>query len=211
MYRHQQRWKVEIMTIDMKLKHFEDVCIGDAKASYEQTVSEYTAAQEALFTEHKETMQKAAARQLEAEQEKIRRDINKKLSVSQIKNRRDISKKTLELRGKLFSELRDELARYMETPAYTDLLAAQIQRAKAVADGAPFYVYIDPSDQDRQRALSMKTGCDVRVSQYSFIGGTRAVIASKNILIDSSFESRLKEAEENFQFALGGTHDDSNR
>jgi hypothetical protein len=32
--------------------------------------------------------------------------------------------------------------------------------------------------------------------------GTRAVIASKNILIDNSFETKLKEAEQDFQFSL---------
>lgn len=51
----------------------------------------------------------------------------------------------------------------------------------------------------------METGCDIRVSQYPFSGGTRAVIASKNILIDNSFETKLKEAGENFQFILGGS------
>ena len=44
--------------------------------------------------------------------------------------------------------------------------------------------------------------CDIRVSQYPFLGGTRAVIASKNILIDNSFETKLKEAEQDFQFSL---------
>lgn len=48
----------------------------------------------------------------------------------------------------------------------------------------------------------MRTDCDIRVSQYPFLGGTRAVIASKNILIDNSFETKLKEAEQDFQFSL---------
>ena len=74
----------------------------------------------------------------------------------------------------------------------------------AFAQGEEIHIYIDPADQEKQNLLSMETGCDIRVSQYPFSGGTRAVIASKNILIDNSFETKLKEAGENFQFILGG-------
>ena len=81
---------------------------------------------------------------------------------------------------------------------------AQIKKARDFADGEEIHIYIDPSDKSKQNLLSLHTGCDVRVSEYSFLGGTRAVIASKNILIDNSFETRLKEAEEGFQFVLGG-------
>jgi len=52
--------------------------------------------------------------------------------------------------------------------------------------------------------LALHTQCDIRISQYPFLGGTRAVIISKNVLIDNSFETKLKEAGENFQFVLGG-------
>ena len=84
------------------------------------------------------------------------------------------------------------------------MLEAQIKKARDFADGEEIHIYIDPSDKSKQNLLSLHTGCDVRVSEYSFLGGTRAVIASKNILIDNSFETRLKEAEEGFQFVLGG-------
>ena len=99
----------------------------------------------------------------------------------------------------------DRLARFMETPAYETLLKEQIRKARDFAQGEEIHIYIDPADQEKQNLLSMETGCDIRVSQYPFSGGTRAVIASKNILIDNSFETKLKEAGENFQFILGGS------
>ena len=114
------------------------------------------------------------------------------------------SQKQEELQGRIFSELRDRLARFMETPAYETLLKEQIRKARDFAQGEEIHIYIDPADQEKQNLLSMETGCDIRVSQYPFSGGTRAVIASKNILIDNSFETKLKEAGENFQFILGG-------
>ena len=191
------------MTIEEKLKHFEEVCIGDAKTKYDQAVSDYTAYEERLFGEHRDQAKKQAALRLQDEKERMRRELNKRLSVSQISIKREYSKKSDELQGKIFSELRDRLARFMETQSYEDLLLKQIKAAAEFAGESELHVYIDPSDQEKQNMLSMQTGCTILVSQYSFIGGTRAVIASKNVLIDNSFETKLKEAGETFQFHIG--------
>ena len=77
-------------------------------------------------------------------------------------------------------------------------------------------VYIDifsldgyPADEKKLHNLAMQHQADVRISEYSFLGGTRAVIPGKNILIDNSFQAKLAEARENFQFdsaaQTGGT------
>ena len=44
----------------------------------------------------------------------------------------------------------------------------------------------------------------MKISEYSFDGGIRAVIPSKHILIDSSFKTKLEEARHEFKFDLGG-------
>ena len=186
--------EVAALTTEEKLQHFEDICTGDALKKYEQAVSDYTA--------YEEKIRKQAALQIAAEKERIARETNKNLSLGQIEIRRSYSRKDEELRGKVFSELRDKLARFMETPKYDALLEAQIKKEKAFAGSSEIHIYIDPSDKEKQHLLSLRTDCDIRVSQYPFLGGTRAVIASKNILIDNSFETKLKEAEQDFQFSL---------
>lgn len=192
------------MTIEHKLAHFEEICTRDALAKYEKNISDYTAYQESLLAEHMEQAKKQAELKLQTEAEKIRRETNKKLSVSQIAIKRTYSQKQDELQGKIFSELRDRLARFMETPQYETMLEEQIRKAKEFAGKEEVHVYIDPSDEEKKQLLALHTQCDIRVSQYPFLGGTRAVIASKNVLIDNSFETKLKEAGENFQFVLGG-------
>ena len=178
--------EVAALTTEEKLQHFEDICTGDALKK----------------NEHKENARKQAALQIAAEKERIARETNKNLSLGQIEIRRSYSRKDEELRGKVFSELRDKLARFMETPKYDALLEAQIKKEKAFAGSSEIHIYIDPSDKEKQNLLSLRTDCDIRVSQYPFLGGTRAVIASKNILIDNSFETKIKEAEQDFQFSL---------
>ena len=139
----------------------------------------------------------------------IQKDINKKLSIEQINLKRTLGHKQDELKDKLFVELRDMLANFMETAEYDRLLDAQVADAVKIADGEPMIIYIDPADEKKLHNLAMQHQADVRISEYSFLGGTRAVIPGKNILIDNSFQAKLAEARENFQFdsaaQTGGT------
>ena len=180
------------MTIEHKLQHFEELCIHSAQEAREKMTADYTAYLESVLRDHEENVRKQAEARIQTETETIQREANKRLAINQIQSR-------------IFSELMDRLARFMETPAYETLLKEQIRKARDFAQGEEIHIYIDPADQEKQNLLSMETGCDIRVSQYPFSGGTRAVIASKNILIDNSFETKLKEAGENFQFILGGS------
>ena len=100
--------------------------------------------------------------------------------------------------------MRDKLANFMETREYLDLLEKQIGTAKKVAGDEAMIVYMDPSDEDKARRLAMHHNVTVKISEYSFDGGIRAVIPSKHILIDSSFKTKLEEARHEFKFDLGG-------
>lgn len=44
--------------------------------------------------------------------------------------------------------------------------------------------------------LQEKSGCKVEIAEDEFSGGIRAVIPSKNVLIDESFAERMRRAQE---------------
>ena len=88
--------------------------------------------------------------QIAAEKERIARETNKNLSLGQIEIRRSYSKKDEELRGKIFSELRDRLARFMETPKYDAFLEAQIKKEKAFAGSSEIHILKDRLRHPRQ-------------------------------------------------------------
>ena len=64
-------------------------------------------------------------------------------------------------------------------------------------------IYIDPADQALLMNLEMEAGTTLTVSEYSFGGGTRAVLPDRNVLIDDSFATKVKETMENFSFTGG--------
>jgi vacuolar-type H+-ATPase subunit E/Vma4 len=164
---------VKSLTTEEKLKHFQEICMTDAREKSAKILDDYAKTLDKAYEEHTEDARKRAKMQEE-------------------------------LKDKLFVEVRDKLANFMETREYLDLLEKQIGAAKKVAGDEAMIVYMDPSDEDKARRLAMHHNVTVKISEYSFDGGIRAVIPSKHILIDSSFKTKLEEARHEFKFDLGG-------
>ncbi len=197
------------MTTEEKLQHFQNACMEDAKGRSNRMLDEYKAALEQTFLEHQEDARRRAEMQLQLESNKIEREMNKTLAIEQLKIKRELGQKKEALKEKLFVELRDMLARFLETPEYVTLLKQQIQHAAEFAGDDEVTIYLDPVDEDKVRKLSLlNNNAHLTISEYSFNGGTRAVIPSRHILIDNSFQTKLAETQEAFHFDLsltGGT------
>lgn len=194
------------MTTEEKLQHFLDTCMEDARARSNRMLDEYMAALETVFKEHQADSRHRADMQVRLESEKIERDINKQLAIEQIDIKRTLGHKQEELKEKLFVELKDMLANYLETPEYLRLLDKQVLHAVEFAGDDEVIIYLDPVDEDKVRRLAFHHGkALIKISEYSFTGGCRAVIPARHILIDNSFQTKLAEAKENFHFDLSLT------
>ena len=66
---------------------------------------------------------------------------------------------------------------------------------------------IAAGDKELADALSAKTGCTLLVSSEDFLGGIRAEIPGKNILIDNSFATNLAAMRKEFKFDGGLNHE----
>ena len=95
---------------------------------------------------------------------------------------------------------------YMRTEEYKQLLVSYIEKAAAFAGSEPITLYINPTDEDKKDYLEEYTGLKLTVSKENFIGGVRAIISGRNILIDYSFKGSLETARRKFLFE-GGTGD----
>ena len=193
------------MTTDEKLQHFYDISIESAQEDAKKLLDTHEAALEKAFEEHKETKHRQAEAELTAESDKLKRDFNKEVSTQQIQIKRKFSAVTEELREKLFQEVAEKLERFKESPDYLSMLCRQIKEALDFADGDEMVVYIDPSDaglsDEIVRRLDQKDFAPT-ISKEPFMGGMRAVIRSKNILIDNSFLTLMNDEKENFHLEV---------
>lgn len=192
------------MTTEEKLKHFQDICMTDARERSAKMLDDYIKALENAYDEHVADARRRADMQVDAETGKLERETNKRLSIGQLDLKREVSRKQEELKDKLFVELKDRLANFMETQEYQHLLERQVKEAKEFAGDEELVIYMDPSDADKAQLIAMQYNANIKPSEYSFNGGMRAVLPHKHILIDNSFDTKLSEARHDFKFDLGG-------
>jgi vacuolar-type H+-ATPase subunit E/Vma4 len=179
----------------------------DARTKSTELLDDYNASLEQIFEEHKEKKLRQSQLEIKTQTESLKHDRNKEVSKQHLHIKRKITRKQDELKDKLFVEVKNLLSDFMDTPAYTQLLINQINAAKNFAKDQNITIYIDPADSSRRSSLEVATNTMLTVSEYSFLGGTRAVIPEKNILIDNSFETKLSEAKSNFTFNGGISND----
>lgn len=195
------------MTTEEKLIHFREFTMQEARLKSNKILDDYSASLNNLFEQHKAQKLKEAKLHIKIESEQLEQNKNKELSRRQIHYRRKISKAQRMLTNKLFDEVKQLLDSYLTTPEYEQLLINQIIKAKEFARGESITIYIDPRDSEKLNKLEAATNAKITVSEYSFYGGTRAVIPGRNILIDNSFEAKLQEEKEKFAFNGGISND----
>ena len=194
------------MNTEEKLQHFYDLSIESAKEDAQKLIDTQQNTLDHLFDEHVETKNRQAQAELKAESDKLKRDFNKEISAEQLQIKRQLSEVSDNLKDKLFLEVSDKLKGFKETPEYKDMLLRQVTTAVDFAGSDPMNIYIDPSDEkflDLLKNQFTDEHIAFYLSKEAFLGGMRAVIRSKNILIDDSFLSLTSEAKEKFTFDGG--------
>lgn len=188
------------MTIEEKLQHFLDISVSSATKKSTAMLTDYKNALQAIFEDHKKAEIQKAELQVKLGIASLEHDKNKALSKEQIQLKKNISQLQEDLKETLFQEVKDLLEQYIVTSDYYNLLVKQIQEAKNFAGTEEIIIYIDPADSEKQSNLEAATHVHLSISEYSFMGGTRAIIQSRNVLIDNSFETKFKELKESFTF-----------
>lgn len=195
------------MTIDEKLSHFYDVTIEDAQAKAAGILEEHRKALAQMTEKHKADSQENAQVQIKAETANARREINKALSAEQLTIKRDWTKKQNELKEKLFAEVKTQLENFRNTPDYPAYLESKIKEALDFAEQDKINIYLSPEDSALLSDLVERTKAFITVSAEDFLGGIKATIPHKNILIDHSFAGNFQAVYKEFKFDGGPKHE----
>ena len=156
-----------------------------------------------MLEDHKAARRQSAEAEVKAEAEHVRREINKALSAEQITLKRGWSRKQEELKEALFAEVKQKAQAFMETPEYMDYLCKQIREVKSFAGEDEIQISLSSGDSSKLETLSQKTGAELTVSSDDFIGGIRAAIPQKNIMITTLFWKDWNPCERNSNLTEG--------
>ena len=191
------------MTLEEKIAHLQTTSMEQARAEGNAIIDAHKEALEKLFEDHRAEALRQSETRIKAETTNARLSLNQAAAKSQLEIKRRQGKVQQELKDKIFEEVRGLVNDYMKTEAYGDFLVKCIRQAMHFAGQDPVTIYINPSDEAKRSDLEDATGVHLTVSAEDFIGGVRAVIRSRNILIDNSFRTQLRNEYDKFIF-LGG-------
>ena len=191
------------MTLEEKISHLQATSMEQARAEGNAIIDAHREALEKIFEDHRAEALRQSETRVKAETTNAKLSLNQAAAKSQLEIKRRQGKVQQELKDKVFEEVLGLVNDYMKTEAYDDYLIKCIQQAKHFAGREPVVIYINLSDESKRSDLSDATGVHLTISAEDFIGGVRAVIRSRNILMDNSFKTQLRNEYDKFLF-LGG-------
>ncbi len=191
------------MTLEEKISHLQATSMEQARAEGNAIIDSHKEALEKVLEDHKAEAMRQSETRIKAETRNAKLALNQASAKSQLEIKRRQGTIQQELKDKIFKEALSLTEDYMKTEAYEDFLIRCIRQAKDFAGEDEIIIYINPSDEKKRSALEDATRVRLTVSAEDFIGGIRAVIRSRNVLIDNSFKTQLRNEYDKFLF-LGG-------
>ncbi len=192
------------MTLEEKIAHLQETVMTEARSEGNAIIDNHKKALESLFEKHKKEATAQSEVRIKSETLRARRQVNQAAAKAETELKRALGKTQNELKVRLFDEVKALLTDFTQTDEYMDYLCNKISEAARFADGEEMTIYISPSDKEKQTELEKRTGMTITISEYDFMGGMRAVIRGRNILIDHSFQAAVDHEYHQFSFAAGG-------
>jgi vacuolar-type H+-ATPase subunit E/Vma4 len=191
------------MTQEDKLRNFYDLSIESASRQRDQMLADCRATLEADFEAHRSEKENIVSDRMKSETTALSRELKRDLSDRQNRIRQNLAKRQREVKEEIFANVADKLSAFRKTPEYHTWLFRKVRAALAFAGKEEVTIYVDPADETYTDEIHAVCGVQPVISNVAFGGGIRAVIRSRNILIDNSFATLMAEAKENFTFDGG--------
>ena len=191
------------MTTEEKLKHFTSVTMENVQADCNAMVKEYKEKMDEYLKEHKENTIKNAKLQASIAEDGIRRKASQEYTSMQMHLKRKINHKNVELKDRLFTEVRALLDEFIKTEEYEKYVTKKVTEMKEFAGKDELIIVLDKRDEKFAETIAKADNIVIEISEKSFIGGVIGKIPSRNILIDESFETKFTDIKEEYTIAGG--------
>lgn len=188
------------MELTKKLNMFYASAIEVANRQSSNDLKEFTLSMDKMMEEYKKNKMDEMESRYRVEEEKLKREENRQISQAVTELKRNLNLHQQEKKKALFTEVQEKLAHFRESEDYETYLIAKIKMARKFARKEKLIVYLDPADAGKKEHLEQETGCALCVSETDFGGGIRAEVRSKNVLIDESFQTRLRQEWDAYAF-----------
>lgn len=187
------------LTNEEKITHIRMAAMEEARAEANAIIKQHEDALRSVFEQHQIEARRQSETRVRAESVTAKQQLNMAMSKAQLELKREMGK----IQTELFEEVQLKLLAFMRTEEYKEVLIRYIEKAAQFASGMAMTIYINPSDADKKTYLEERTGMTLTISKVDFIGGVRAVVPEKNVLVDYAFKGALENEYQKFRFRGG--------
>lgn len=191
------------MTIEERVAHLQEAAMLEARTRANTIMKQHETMLRDVLNQHKREAHRQADMRIKAEMINARQQQNMAVSKAQLELKREYGQRQKELKHKLSVEVQEQLQEFMKTDRYRELLAAYIDKAAHFTNGEGLTIYINATDADKKEWLEERTGMELSISKEDFVGGIRAVVKGRNVLIDHAYKGAMEEELQNFMFRGG--------
>ena len=191
------------MTIEERIAHIQEAAMQEARLKADAITKQHEKMLANIFNQHRDETVRQSEVRIRGELINARQQQNMAASKAQTELKREYGKRQKELKKELFEEVERMLREYMKTDAYEKALVKYIEKALRFANGEELTIYINPTDADKKDYLEEHTGMKLTVSKEDFVGGVRAVVHGRNVLIDHAYKGALENEYQKFLFRGG--------
>ncbi len=193
---------MKFLTVEEKMEHFKNVSLEDASKKSDEILTTYKRDLDEQFKKHKIEYAENSKVIEEAKISEAKLEAKRALAKAQAEIKREVSNHHNEIKNYVFQEVNKKIEAFKKTSEYKAMLISQITDIKKQFDGEDIVFLIDISDKELLDTLAKETSVNIEVSKTSFVGGTKAIIEARNILVDNSFKTKLSEEQDHFTISL---------
>ena len=188
------------MKITEKLNNFYASAIEVANKESDDTIREFTESMNRNLEEFRRQKEEETEITFGVEAEKLKRDVNRRISEATMEKKQSLNRLQQKKKEELFRKVYEMLMEYRNTTDYENYLMKSIKKAEKFAKEEAMVIYLDPADASKKEKLERETGYGLTVSKTNFGGGIRAIIRTRNIVIDETFETKLRQEWDTYSF-----------
>ncbi|KAA9242122.1 MULTISPECIES: hypothetical protein [Aerococcus] len=186
------------MKLEEKMAYFKDQVTQQSQSEIDQQINQYRQTLEDDYQKFQEQTDETFAHRLVNEKEALRKENNKAISQIQINQQRELFLTEENMKLTLFKTFTKQIESYQESEAYIEQLKKMLKNIQAYAGREKYDLYIDENDSHLRSQLESYASHPIIISDRPFMGGIRAVLRERQILVDYSFLTFLDRLKENF-------------
>lgn len=192
--------------LSKKLDRFTAAILAEATAETERVMAEVREKRKAAFDEAEDQVLLDAYHYIRGEVARIKTEAGREVSRHMLDNKRALYLRREEISREVFAQVRQRIAAFTQTDAYTVRLRELLRRSINVLAGADdITVYLRTQDMalaDALRAEAGKTPLAVAEGEFT-LGGLIAESPSLGRQVDASFDSAMADLSGHFAELFG--------